>query len=65
MRATQPLRIASMTLQELTPQSFANHPVVLVKDVPRTVTKVTEPTHRHAIDLDDRRFQRLAALSGR
>lgn len=64
MRATQPLGVASMTLQELTSQSFANHPVVLVEDVPRTVTKVAEPTHRHTIDLCDRRFQGLAALSG-
>lgn len=42
----QTLRIASMTLQKLTSKTLADHPVVLVKDVPRTVSEVGEPTHR-------------------
>ena len=53
-----------MTLQKLPTQSPADHPVVLVEDVPRTVTKVGEPAHADAIDLNDRRFDGLAALSG-
>ena len=61
--ATQPLRVASMTLQKLTSQTLADHPVVLVEDVPRAVTKVVEPARRHAIDLLDRRFKGLTRLS--
>ena len=53
-----------MTFQKLPTQALADHPVVLVEDVPRTVTKVREPTHRHAIDFGNRRFQGLARLSG-
>ena len=52
-----------MTLQQLPTESLADHPVVLIKDVPRTVTKVCEPTQSYAIDLSNRRFKGLAALS--
>jgi len=53
-----------MTFQKQSPQSPADHPVVLVEDVPRAVTKVVEPAHRHAINLGDRRLKGLARLSG-
>ena len=41
-----------MTFQKLPTKSLADHPVVLVDDVPTTVTKTFEPAKSHAMRVE-------------
>jgi len=41
-----------MTFQKLPTKSLADHPVVLVDDVPTTVTKIFEPAKSHAMRVE-------------
>ena len=54
-----------MSLQQLPAKTFADHPVVLVKDVPRTVSEIGKPATRHSIQFSKRATHGLAALTRR